>query len=150
MEYTLKHTDLIYSALDIILDGDGVNLVIRDKNLILFRTDKGNKGAIVKTQNEDMEVIVSGEVVYVIEKEVYKILNYGQKIPSLEVFTPTLINLYHLNLQPKSKILVGKILEGIAQMVIYKIINVDLDKTFGHFSFVRSSKFNMENFLSAE
>ena len=44
MEFTLKHTDLIYSALDIILDGDGVNLVLRDKDLILFRTDNGHKG----------------------------------------------------------------------------------------------------------
>ena len=122
MEFTLKHTDLIYSALDIILDGDGVNLVLRDKDLILFRTDNGNKGVVLKAEDGNMEVIVGGKSVYFIEKEVYRILNYQSKIPPLEIFTPLLINLYHKNLQPKSKILVGSLLKGISQMVISGII----------------------------
>ena len=147
MEFTLKHTDLIYSALDIILDGDGVNLVIRDKDLILFRTDNGYKGAVVKSENDNMDVIIAGNVIYTIEKEVYNILNYGPKIPSLEVFTPILINLYHRELQLKSKILVGRILEGITQMVISEIISVNLDKSFGPLSFVRSSNPIIENSL---
>ncbi len=147
MEFTLKHTDLIYSALDIILDGDGVNLVVRDKDLILFRTDKGYRGVVLKTENGDMEVIVAGESVYIIEKNVYKILNYGVNIPPLDVFSPILINLYHQDLQPKSKILVGSLLKGISQMVISGIVNVNFDKKFGPLSFIRSSSCEIENFI---
>ena len=147
MEFTLKHTDLIYSALDIILDGDGVNLVLRDKDLILFRTDNGHKGVVLKTEDGNMEVIVGGKSVYVIEKEVYRILNYQSKIPPLEIFTPLLINLYHKNLQPKSKILVGSLLNGISQLVISGISSVDLDKKFGPLSFTRSFSSEIENFL---
>jgi hypothetical protein len=147
MEFTLKHTDLIYSALDIILDGDGVNLVLRDKDLILFRTDNGNKGVVLKAEDGNMEVIVGGKSVYFIEKEVYRILNYQSKIPPLEIFTPLLINLYHKNLQPKSKILVGSLLKGISQMVISGIISVDFNKKFGPLSFTRSFSSEIENFL---
>ena len=150
MEFTLKHTDLIYSALDIILDGDGTNLVLRDDAIILFRTDKGINGVVLKTKSGDMDVIIKEECVYTIEKEVYKILSYGSNIPPLEVFTPMLINLYYQNLQYKSKILVGRILEGIAQMVISKIISVNLDKKFGPLSYVRNANHEIENFLSEQ
>jgi hypothetical protein len=77
MEFTLKHTDLIYSALDIILEGDGVNLVLRDSDLILFRTNSGINGAVLKSESGDRDVIINEECVYTIEKEVYKILSYG-------------------------------------------------------------------------
>lgn len=150
MEFTLKHTDLIYSALDIILEGDVVNLVLRDSDLILFRTDNGINGVVLKTESGDRDVIVNEECIYTIEKEVYKILSYGSSIPTLEVFTPILINLYYQDLQHKSKILVGRILEGITQMVISEIISVNLDKNFGRLSYVRNTNREIENFLSEQ
>ena len=150
MEFTLKHTDLIYSALDIILDGDETNFVLRDSDLILFKTDKGIKGVVLKTESGDRDVIINEQCVYTIEKEVYKILSYGPTIPPLEVFTPMLINLYYQDLQHKSKILVGRILEGITQMVISKIISVNLDKNFGPLSYVRDTNREIENFLSEQ
>jgi hypothetical protein len=150
MEFTLKHTDLIYSALDIILDDDGTNFVLRDDDIILFRTDKGINGVVLKNKAGDMDVIIKEKCVYTIEKEVYLILSYGSDIPPLEVFTPMLINLYYQNLQHKSKILVGRILEGIAQMVISKIISVNLDKKFGPLSYVRNANHEIENFLSEQ
>lgn len=150
MEFTLKHTDLIYSALDIILEGDVVNLVLRDSDLILFRTDNGINGVVLKTESGDRDVIVNEECIYTIEKEVYKILSYGSSIPPLEVFTPILINLYYQDLQHKSKILVGRILEGITQMVISEIISVNLDKNFGRLSYVRNTNREIENFLSEQ
>ena len=148
MEFTLKHTDLIYSALDIILDGDSVNLVLRDRDLILFRTDKGINGVVLKAESGDRDVIINEQSVYTIEKEVYKILSYGSSIPPLEVFTPILINLYYRELQHKSKIIVGRILEGITQMVISELISVNLDKNFGHLSYIRNTNREIENFLS--
>jgi len=148
MEITFKHSDLIHSALDIILGNDSVNLVIRDKNLILFRTESGLKGVVIKSEKNEMQVIVEGNVLYTIENDIYKILNYRSEIPPLEAFIPMLINLYNQNIQLKSKILVAGLLKGISQMITSDLVNVNFDKIFGPIAFIKNSNSKKENIIT--
>jgi hypothetical protein len=132
----MKHLDLLYSALDLFLEDDSTDVIIRDEQLVLFRTTLGLKGAILSNQKGD----IGNEVVYTIERSVFDLISYGVNVPPIEVYLPRLIMTWQSDIQPKSKILIGKIIKGLSQMIISGILNVDFESEFGKFTFQSEQK----------
>ena len=131
----MKHLDLLYSALDIFLDDDSTEIIIRDEQLVLFKTTLGNKGAILSNRDGNKSIMIGEKVVYIIEKNVFELISYGVNVPPIEVYLPRLILVWQSNIQPKSKILVGKIIKGLSQMTMSGILHVDLESDYGKFTF---------------
>jgi hypothetical protein len=136
----MKHLDLLYSALDLFLEDDSTDVIIRDEQLVLFRTTLGLKGAILSNQKGDKSIMIGNEVVYTIERSVFDLISYGVNVPPIEVYLPRLIMTWQSDIQPKSKILIGKIIKGLSQMIISGILNVDFESEFGKFTFQSEQK----------
>lgn len=145
MKFTLKHTDLLYSALDIILDDDAVEMIIRDEKFVIFKTVLGKKGLILSNKNGDRKVFLDDKMIYVIEHEVYSIISHEDKAPKLETYLPKLILLNNQDLQEKSKILVSSLLKGLTKMAFSGFININLKESFGTFNFIQVLKNPNEN-----
>jgi len=79
--------------------------------------------------------MIGEKVVYTIEKNVFEVISYGVDVPPIEVYLPRLILVWQSNIQPKSKILVGKIIKGLSQMTMSGILHVDLESDYGKFTF---------------
>jgi hypothetical protein len=145
MKFTFKHTDLLYAALDIILDDDAVELIIRDEHFVIFKTVLGRKGMILPSKNGDRKIYLDDNVVYVIENDVYSIISHGDSAPTLESYLPRLVLLYNKDLQTKSKILVSVLLEKITKLAFSGLIKIDLEKDFGPFNYIQVLKNTNEN-----
>jgi len=136
----MRHLDLLYSALDIFLDDDSTDVIIRDEHLVLFRTTLGLKGAILSNKKGDKSIMIGNQVVYTIEKSVFELISYGVEVPPIEVYLPRLIMTWESDIQPKSKILIGNIIKGLLQMIISGIISVDFESEFGKFTVLIEQK----------
>ena len=136
----MRHLDLLYSALDIFLEDDSTDIIIRDEQLVLFKTTLGFRGAILSNREGNKSIMIGETVVYTIEKSVFDLISYGVDVPPIEVFLPRLIMVWQSDIQPKSKILVGRIIKGLSQMIISGIINVDLESNYGKFTFEIDTK----------
>ena len=136
----MRHLDLLYSALDLFLEDDSTEIIIRDNQLVLFKTTLGLKGAILSNQRGDKSIMIGNDVVYTIERSVFDLISYGVDVPPIEVFLPRLIMTWHSDIQPKSKILIGKIIKGLSQMIISGILSVDFESEFGKLTFLSEQK----------
>ena len=132
----MRHLDLLYSALDIFLEDDSTDVIIRDEQLVLFRTTLGLRGAILSNKDGNKSIMIGETVVYTIEKSVFELISYGVDVPPIEVYLPRLM----MDIQPKSKILVGRIIKGLSQMIISGIISVDFESDYGKFTFEIDTK----------
>jgi hypothetical protein len=136
----MRHLDLLYSALDIFLEDDSTDVIIRDEQLVLFRTTLGLRGAILSNKEGNKSIMIGETIVYTIEKRVFELVSYGVDVPPIEVYLPRLMMVWQSDIQPKSKILVGRIIKGLSQMIISEIINVDFESKYGKFTFEIDTK----------
>jgi hypothetical protein len=145
MKFTLKHTDLIYSALDIILDDDAVDVVFRDDHFVVFKTLLGKKGLILPNKKGGREIYINDKIIYIIEKEVYSIISYEGNTPKLETYIPRLILLNDQDLQEKSKILVSTLLKEITKLTFSGLVKINLEEDFGPFNYIQVLRNPKEN-----
>ena len=132
MEFTQKHNDLVYGALEVFLEKDSPALVAReDDGAISFYTILGLNGSIVKNQEGGANILLEGEEYYKIEKEVYDLIDYQSDAPEIESLLEELAIIHQMDLQRKSKILVETIIRGLAKLIVDQKVSVDVDVQLG-------------------
>lgn len=145
MDFTTKHNDLIYGALDIFLDDDSPELVGRDGDNISFVTKLGSHGKILVNENQGWDVVVGEDLIYTIENEVYLLIHTRENAPSLERYVEKVSEIYQHNLQDKSKILLESIIKGIVKLLQENKINLDMDLQVGPVLIKKGQIFNNYN-----
>jgi len=138
--------DPLYTALDFFLDGDSPQAVVRDGKLVLFKTENGSSGLIIKTKHGDRKIVLNNEVIYTLEKKVFELIDFENfDPPGIQIYLPKLILAWNSPLQLKSKIFVRKIIEGISQVIhldLVEDLNKEMEKAFGIFTFVKDLPLN--------
>lgn len=141
MEFTKKNNDLIYGALEVFLEHDSPILVAREDNHeVSFSTVLGQDGKIQPLENGDWEIILEGNSVYTIEKEIFALISLQEDTPPVEELLENLAKLHSGNLQEKSKILVETIIRGLARLIIDQKIKADVDLQLGPFLIARNGE----------
>jgi hypothetical protein len=132
MEFTKKHNDLVYGALEVFLDKDSPSVVAReDDGNISFITVLGINGAISQEENGSATVFLEGEPYYTIEKEVYELIDYQDDVPEVESLLENLATIHQMELQDKSKILIETIIRGLAKLIVDQKVSVGVDVQLG-------------------
>jgi hypothetical protein len=145
MDFTTKHNDLIYGALDIFLDNDSPELVARDGDSISFVTKLGSHGRILVNERQGWDVVVGEDLIYTIENEVYLLIHTRENAPALERYVEKVSEIYQHNLQDKSKILLESIIKGIVKLLQENKINLDIDLQVGPVLIKKGQIFNNYN-----
>ena len=132
MEFTKKHNDLVYGALEVFLEKDSPSLVAReDGGKISFATVLGYNGLISPEDDGSATISVEGEHYYSIEKEVYELIDSREETPEVESLLENLSTIHKMKLQDKSKILVETIIRGLAKLIVDQKVSVDVDVQLG-------------------
>ena len=132
MEFTKKHNDLVYGALEVFLEKDSPSLVAREDNgVISFSTILGLNGTIIKNEEGGANILLDGEYYYKIEKEVYDLIDYQIDAPEIESLLEELAIIHQMDLQKKSKILVETIIRGLAKLIVDQKVSVGVDVQLG-------------------
>jgi len=145
MDFTSKHNDLIYGALDIFIENDSPELVAREGNKVSFVTRLGSHGKIIEDDIKGWNVMLGDDVVYTIEEEVYSLIHTRENAPSLEDYLKKVSEIYDHNLQDKSKILLESIIEGIVKLLKENKISLGVDLQVGSFLIKKGQIFNNYN-----
>jgi hypothetical protein len=141
MEFTARNNDLIYGALEVFLEHDSPILVARESDhTVSFSTILGQDGRIKPLENGDWEILLEGNSVYTIEKEIYELINYQENTPPVEDLLQILSEIYQHNLQDKSKILVETIIRGLAGLIIDQKISSNVDLQLGPYLITNNGK----------
>jgi len=109
MEFTQRHNDLIYGALEVFLEKDSPSLVAREEDgLISFSTVLGLNGVIEREEDGSANVFLEGQKYYEIEKEVFHLLENRNEAPEVESLLEELAIIHQMELQERSKIIVDQ------------------------------------------
>lgn len=132
MEFTKKHNDLVYGALEVFLEKDSPASVAREEgDVISFSTILGLNGTIVKNEEGGANILLEGEDYYKIEKEVFDLIDYQSDAPKIESLLEELSIIHQMDLQKKSKILVETIIRGLAKLIVDQKVSVGIDVQLG-------------------
>ncbi len=132
MEFTQKHNDLIYGALEVFLEKDSPSLVAREEDgLISFSTVLGLSGVIEKEENGSANVFLEGQKYYEIEKEVFHLIENRNDAPEVESLLEELAIIHQMELQERSKILIETIIRGLAKLIVDQKVTVGVDIQLG-------------------
>jgi hypothetical protein len=132
MEFTKRHNDLVYGALEVFLEKDSPSLVAREDNgEISFATILGLNGLISPKKDGSATISLEGETYYTIEKEVYELIDSRDEAPDVESLLENLSTIHKMKLQDKSKILVETIIRGLAKLIVDQKVSVDVDVQLG-------------------
>lgn len=132
MEFTKRHNDLVYGALEVFLEKDSPSLVARDESgEISFATVLGYNGIISPKEDGSATISLEGESYYIIEKEVYDLIDPREETPDVESLLENLSTIHKMKLQDKSKILVETIIRGLAKLIVDQKVSVGVDVQLG-------------------
>jgi len=132
MEFTQKHNDLIYGALEVFLEKDSPSLVAREEDgLISFSTVLGLSGVIEKEEDGSANVFLEGQKYYEIEKEVFHLIENRNDAPEVESLLEELAIIHQMELQERSKILIETIIRGLAKLIVDQKVTVGVDIQLG-------------------
>jgi hypothetical protein len=132
MEFTERHNDLIYGALEVFLENDSPSIVAREDNgLISFSTILGLNGVIEKSKDGSANVFLDGQKYYAIEKEVFGIMENRNDTPSVESLLEELAIIHQMELQERSKILIETIIRGLSKLIVDQKVNAGVDIRLG-------------------
>lgn len=132
MEFTQKHNDLIYGALEVFLEKDSPSLVAREEDgLISFSTVLGLSGVIQKEEDGSANVFLEGQKYYEIEKEVFHLIENRNDAPEVESLLEELAIIHQMELQERSKILIETIIRGLAKLIVDQKVTVGVDIQLG-------------------
>ncbi len=132
MEFTQKHNDLIYGALEVFLENDSPSLVAREEDgLISFSTVLGLSGVIEKEEDGSANVFLEGQKYYEIEKEVFHLIENRNDAPEVESLLEELAIIHQMELQERSKILIETIIRGLAKLIVDQKVTVGVDIQLG-------------------
>lgn len=139
--------DLFILALDTFIGEDSPVYVERIGKGIIFETVLGNSGVVRKTHNKDWGVYINNELVYSIEDQVFEILYNSENAPDIDEYTSMLKEVYSTELQEKSKVFVGWIIEGIMKMAMSGQIKIHQDLQHGPFVFLSNNNLGDQNII---
>lgn len=132
MEFTQRHNDLIYGALEVFLEKDSPSLVAREEDgLISFSTVLGLSGVIEKGEDGSANVFLEGQKYYEIEKEVFHLIENRDEAPEVESLLEELAIIHQMELQERSKILIETIIRGLAKLIVDQKVTVGVDIQLG-------------------
>jgi acylphosphatase len=132
MEFTQRHNDLIYGALEVFLEKDSPSLVAREEDgLISFSTVLGLNGVIEREEDGSANVFLEGQKYYEIEKEVFHLLENRNEAPEVESLLEELAIIHQMELQERSKILIETIIRGLAKLIVDQKVTVGVDIQLG-------------------
>jgi len=132
MEFTQRHNDLIYGALEVFLEKDSPSLVAREEDgLISFSTVLGLSGVIEKEEDGSANVFLEGQKYYEIEKEVFHLIENRNESPEVESLLEELAIIHQMELQERSKILIETIIRGLAKLIVDQKVTVGVDIQLG-------------------
>jgi acylphosphatase len=132
MEFTQRHNDLIYGALEVFLEKDSPSLVAREEDgLISFSTVLGLSGVIEKEEDGSANVFLEGQKYYEIEKEVFHLIENRNEAPEVESLLEELAIIHQMELQERSKILIETIIRGLAKLIADQKVTVGVDIQLG-------------------
>jgi len=132
MEFTQRHNDLIYGALEVFLEKDSPSLVAREEDgLISFSTVLGLSGVIEKEEDGSANVFLEGQKYYEIEKEVFHLIENRNEAPEVESLLEELAIIHQMELQERSKILIETIIRGLAKLIVDQKVTVGVDIQLG-------------------
>jgi len=132
MEFTQRHNDLIYGALEVFLEKDSPALVAREEDgLISFSTVLGLSGVIEKEEDGSANVFLEGQKYYEIEKEVFHLIENRNEAPEVESLLEELAIIHQMELQERSKILIETIIRGLAKLIVDQKVTVGVDIQLG-------------------
>lgn len=132
MEFTQRHNDLIYGALEVFLEKDSPSLVAREEDgLISFSTVLGLSGVIEKEEDGSANVFLEGQKYYEIEKEVFHLIENRDEAPEVESLLEELAIIHQMELQERSKILIETIIRGLAKLIVDQKVTVGVDIQLG-------------------
>jgi hypothetical protein len=144
---TKPKKDLVVLALNTFIEVDSPIHVERIGDGIIFQTVLGNSGVIRKHINQDWGVYINEELVYSIEDQVFDILYNSENAPDIDEYTSKLKEVYSTQLQEKSKVFVGWIIEGIMKMAMSGQIKIHQDLQHGPFVFLNSNNLGDQNII---
>jgi len=134
MDFTNRHNDLMYGALEVFLENDSPLLVGREGDNIEFSTVLGNHGSLSENKNGDWDILLEDDVVYTMEKEIFDLITKEDSAPDLDDLLLELSELYQKDLRDKSKILLETIIKGIGYLIVNGKAKSEMDLQFGsHF-----------------
>lgn len=143
----LQTKDLIILALDTFIENDSPLLIDKGEDFVYFETVLGELGRIQKNQNSDWDIYLANEFVYSIEKQVFEILYSSENAPNINDYTTRVKEVYNTNLQEKSKIFVGWIVEGIVKMARSGKVEIEQDIQYGPFVFLKNKNIGNQNII---
>ena len=112
MEFTQRHNDLIYGALEVFLEKDSPSLVARE-------------------EDGSANVFLEGQKYYEIEKEVFHLIENRNEAPEVESLLEELAIIHQMELQERSKILIETIIRGLAKLIVDQKVTVGVDIQLG-------------------
>ena len=140
MNFTSKHNDLMYGALEVFLEKDSPLLVGRDGDTIEFSTILGNHGVLSENSDGEWDILLEDEIVYTTEREIFDLIASEREDtdPDLDKLLLELSDLYKKDLRNKSKILLETLIQGIGYLIVIGKAKSEMDLQFGP-HFVKSS-----------
>jgi hypothetical protein len=139
--------DLAFLAIDSFIGEDSPSLMEKDKGFIYFETVLGNKGKVQQNSLKSWDVYLNDQIVYSIENQVFGILYNSENAPEINEYTSKLKEVYESELQEKSKVFVGWIIEGIMKMVLSGKLEINQDLQHGPFVFLKNNNFGDQNII---
>jgi hypothetical protein len=147
MMETEAKKDLVLLALETFIGDDSPLFIERIGEKLLFQTVLGNSGKIEQNNKLDWDVFVNENLVYSIENQVFNILYNSENAPEINEYTIELKKVYSTQLQQKSKVFVGWIIEGILRMAMNQKIKIQEDIQFGPFLFLGNDNLGRKNII---
>lgn len=119
-ELSLTQRQALYPILQHYVGATIIDVFFQN-DVINFNTMIGNKGEVLKNTSGDWDILIEGEMVDVVEKDVFEVLVKPTNSQTLEDYMEKLNELINLTLRWRSKTL----LSGIISVLNEYIINSD-------------------------